>query len=192
MVLAHRIYAHYGMAITDGYISKSKIAGGPFGRSSASLEQSMARHLHSLNREFKKPQGAPPSPEIVHTWVIGNDGWLTKPHSDVSELFQRIHEGECDTNYRIVVLGLGWLGKQPYLDNQQSRLRGAGMTRKKKHSGVPGFHSHCELLMDLMYDRYMETREAPSAILNQFGVPYEFYGDSGKNCEDRSPCRIQQ
>ncbi len=182
MAWARRNDPHYGMMLTDGYISPSDVAGASHGSHRKSSEEAMAEHFVQLNRIPRGPPGKRYVPDPLHMWIIGSNEWLNQPAAQTT-LFQNIHEGEEDENYRIVVVGSGWPDGF-YVGNWKDWLWQAGMKKKKRHSNQRKFKESGGAILELMFDHYHQEREVPSAVLDRFGVPYTFYGDKGSRREN--------
>ena len=182
MAWAQRIDPHYGMMMTDGYISSSDMAEASRGSHSKSVEVTMAKHFFQLNTKPRGPPGRRYVPSPLHVWVIGNDVWLNQPAAQTG-LFQNIHEGVKDENYRMVVVGSGWPAGC-YVGDWKGWLWQAGMRKKKRHFKQNKCKEYGGILLELMFDHYHEKREAPSVVLDRFGVPYAFYGDKGSRREE--------
>ena len=189
MAWAGRANQHYGLMMTDGYISPSQIVLPPCSSNALSVEQAMAQHLFRLH---KRPRSPPhiARPDPLHVWVVGTDNWLDQVLNGDS-LFRGIHENELNPNYRMIILGMGWPENGSYFGDSGGWLRQAGMTKKKKHTDLSRFRYHSDILLDLMFDNYREDRTAPSIVLDRFEVPYTFYGDEPNGREERLLDRIQ-
>ena len=142
----------------------------------------MAKHFYQLNTKPRGPPGRRYVPDPVHVWMIGNDGWLNQPAAQTG-LFRDIHEGEKADDYRIFIVGSGW-PDECYVGNWNGWLWQAGMKKKKRHSNQRKFEQCGEILLDSMSDHYQDTHEAPSAVLDGFGVPYAFCGGQGNRREE--------
>jgi len=169
---------HYGMIMTDGYISPSAVVRSLQESYSKNAELAIAKHFYRLNKRPRGPPGQRDVPNPLHIWVIGKKGWLNQPASQ-TDIFQKIHEGEQDDNYRMFIVGSGW-PKGGYIGFCQDWLWKAGMRKKKRHSRQRDFMECGGVLLDLMFEEYHEEQKVPSVVLGRFGVPYTFYGDEGR------------
>ncbi len=138
----------------------------------------MAEHLYDLGTLKHLPRG-PARLESLHVWVIGRHGW----QENLPEPFNRLSENETDPTYRVLAFGIAY-GSLSNLESYNVRcdwtgwMRHAGMRRSKRHSSQKLMRKHARLLLAPMRKYYLRNNAQPSPILDQLGVPFEFFGRS--------------
>ncbi|MGE3600789.1 MAG: hypothetical protein AB7N70_35145 [Dehalococcoidia bacterium] len=113
----------------------------------------------------------------THVWVIGAAGWI----ANAPRLMREIAEDDSDQAYRQIILGQGLApvgrpgNREPGWDDGW-RYR-VGMARRKKSTDRQRFEQASHALLGHMLDRRAESPNAPSEVLGQLGIPFEFCGD---------------
>lgn len=162
----------YVVSITDGYMddpSENVISSG-----ATSHGQAAVKRLFGLAKRLHVPdQFNPQRPDPLHIWLVGSDDWIrTMPQP-----FLAMSEHEDDPNYRVLIVGEGIRHMDTYVHSWNAWPRQVGMSRKKKHRDVRAFRSAAIELAAGMFDYYGQNHIAPTAVLENLRVPFEFYGD---------------